>query len=114
MNKNDIIKEMLKFWNEQGENAFNYPVITFWYRDESCLRMFISVRWVDETPCGAVMLTYESSDKSTETPTFETPTFVPFLRKTSLKDDLNTILTDLISQGINIEKEVEKVDILAI
>lgn len=104
MNKNDIIKEMLKFWDEQGENAFNFPSIDFWYKDSSYIKMFINEREIDGIPFAGVVVAYSSMEES-----IETPTFIPSLRKTSLKSDLNSILTNFISQGINIEKELERV-----
>lgn len=104
MTKKEINKQMLKFWNEQNENAYNYPSIDFWYKDGSYLKMFINVREFDGIPFSGVVVAYAS-----EKETIETPTFIPALRKSSLKSDLNTILDNFTSQGVDIEKEIDRI-----
>ena len=100
MGKNEIIEQMLKFWKEEEVNAYNYPSIDFRYKDGSSLKMFINVRDFGGIEYAGVAVTYVGEEK-----TIETPTFIPSFRK-SLKSDLNAILDQFASEGVNLEKEM--------
>ena len=100
MGKNEIIEQMLKFWKEEEVNAYNYPSIDFCYKDGSYLKMFINVRDFGGIEYAGVAVSYVGEEKI-----IETPTFIPFFRK-SLKSDLNAILDQFASEGVNLEKEM--------
>lgn len=99
MGKKEIIEQMLKFWKEEEVNAYNYPSIDFRYKDGSSIKMFINVRDFGGIEYAGVAVTYVGEK------TIETPTLIPSFRK-SLKSDLNAILDQFTSEGVNLEKEM--------
>lgn len=104
MKKQEIIKNMVAFWDENSVKAADYPSIDFWYKDGSYLKMFIQPREIYGIPVAACVLAYASQSES-----IETPSFAPVVMKTGLENSLKKVLTNFQSQGVDIEKDIERI-----
>lgn len=102
---NRFAKQMVKFWNEQAHNAYDFPSLDIWFKDGSYLKFFIDLRKVKILPIEvpAFAIAYDSEEGS-----MEFPFAAPSVLKESLSKAIKYELTQ-IANKVDLTKEVERV-----
>ena len=107
--RNEMIKKMVKFWNEQSSNAEDFNSLDIYYENGSYLKFFISVGEYLEMPIAVCSIAYVSEEAS-----FETGKFNPMVAKKSVECFVEEVLDTLygkhnIKWTVGIERIFENV-----
>ena len=102
---NDFAKQMVKFWNEQANNAYDFPSLDIWFKDGSYLKFFIDLRKVKLMICEVPAFAIAYAD---EKGSMEFPFAAPSVLKVSLSKAIKYELTQ-IANKVDLTKEVERV-----
>ena len=99
----DFTKQMVKFWDEQKDYAYDYPSLDIWFKDGSYLKFFISVKEVFDIPFGSLTMAYAGDEG-----VIEYPRWCPALCKENYKNAIKFMLSNIAAQ-VDITKDVERI-----